>query len=89
MPTYVVGEYGSRFPEQVGEKGLVRISADDGDTWAEANDSDFPTIYTYLRDVGFDPSGKVGYIVGKTGRILRSTDAGHEWKQVLPPEEAG
>ncbi|MCP4039265.1 MAG: hypothetical protein GY733_20160, partial [bacterium] len=44
-----------------------------------------PAIYTFMRDVDFAPSGSKGLIVGQGGRILRSTDAGYEWTQVLPP----
>jgi photosystem II stability/assembly factor-like uncharacterized protein len=69
----------------VGEKGLVRTSIDQGNTWTPPADSTFPEIYTFMRDVNFDPSGRIGFIVGQSGRILRSTDAGYDWKQVLPP----
>jgi photosystem II stability/assembly factor-like uncharacterized protein len=71
----------------VGEKGLVRVSTDEGDTWNRAPDGTFPTIYTYLRDIEFEPTGQVGFIVGQTGQILKSSDAGFKWEQVLPPED--
>jgi len=71
----------------VGEKGLVRISTDEGDSWSPTPDGTFPTIFTYMRDVGFDDTGQVGFIVGQTGQVLRSVDAGFKWEQVLPPEE--
>ena len=71
----------------VGEKGLVRTSVDGGQTWAPLAEGTFPTMFTFMRDVDFDPSGKVGFIVGQTGRILRSDDAGFKWEQVLPPEQ--
>lgn len=70
----------------VGEKGLIRVSTDDGDTWAETPDGTFPTIYTYLRDIEFESSGQVGFIVGQTGQILKSSDAGFKWEQVLPED---
>ncbi len=70
----------------VGEKGLVRVSTDSGDSWRQPGDGDVPSIFTFMRDVAFSPSGRVGYIVGQTGRIMRSTDAGIQWKTVLPPE---
>jgi hypothetical protein len=35
----------------------------------------------------FDPSGRVGLVVGQAGRILRSGNAGREWLSVLPPRE--
>jgi photosystem II stability/assembly factor-like uncharacterized protein len=72
----------------VGEKGFVRVSPDDGDTWVRPTDDAFPNIFTFMRDVAFDPEGRVGFIVGQTGQILRSTDAGHRWTQVLPPPDA-
>ena len=73
----------------VGEKGLVRMSVDEGTTWSEPADGTFPALYTFMRDVAFDPSGQVGFIVGQTGQILRSDDAGFRWKQVLPPPGEG
>ena len=72
----------------VGEKGLVRISTNGGLTWAEPRSGTFPEVFTYMRDIAFDPTGKVGFIVGQTGQILRSNDGGFEWRQVLP-EVAG
>ncbi|MCZ6463512.1 MAG: YCF48-related protein [Proteobacteria bacterium] len=70
----------------VGEKGLVRTSLDGGDTWAPPADGAFPEIYTFMRDISFEPSGKVGFIVGQSGQVLRSVDAGYAWNKVLPPE---
>ena len=40
-----------------------------------------------MRDLAFSPSGRVGFIVGQGGKVLRTTDAGIQWKQVLPPPE--
>ncbi len=71
----------------VGEKGLIRVSTDAGDHWREPTGEEFPELFTFLRDVDFDPDGRVGLAVGQTGRILRTTDAGHRWLQVLPPLE--
>lgn len=68
----------------VGEKGLARMSTDGGKTWSEP--PQFPTIFTYMRDVLFEPSGRVGYIVGQKGMVLRSSDGGRSWTKVLPPE---
>ncbi|MGH0034391.1 MAG: YCF48-related protein [Myxococcota bacterium] len=74
----------------VGEKGLVRVSTDGGQTWEPPPNGTFPEVFTYMRDVEFDPRGQVGFIVGQRGQILRSTDAGFKWQQVLPPpKEAG
>ena len=68
----------------VGEKGLFRVTGDGGASWKEQGG--FPTLFTFMRDVSFDISGKVGYIVGQRGMILRTEDAGATWHQVLPPE---
>jgi photosystem II stability/assembly factor-like uncharacterized protein len=38
-----------------------------------------------MRDLGFDPDGRVGYIVGQRGTVLRSADSGQSWQQMLPP----
>jgi photosystem II stability/assembly factor-like uncharacterized protein len=72
----------------VGEKGLVRVSTDGGKTWTEPPAGTFPEVYTYMRDVEFDPQGRLGFIVGQRGQILRSTDAGFQWQQVLPVQQA-
>ena len=71
----------------VGEKGLVRMSIDNGTTWELPAEDTFPQLFTFMRDVDFDPTGQIGFIVGQTGQILRSTDAGYKWERVLPPEE--
>jgi photosystem II stability/assembly factor-like uncharacterized protein len=38
-----------------------------------------------MRDMDFDPTGTVGLIVGQSGHILRSENAGYEWVSILPP----
>lgn len=68
----------------VGEKGLMRVSEDGGVTWHEQRN--FPTIFTFMRDIAFDPDGRVGYIVGQRGTVMRSADSGQSWERVLPPE---
>lgn len=70
----------------VGEKGLIRVSDDGGSTWKEPG-TGFPTIFTFMRDVGFTADGRVGYIVGQRGLVLRSADGGKSWNKVLPPEK--
>lgn len=70
----------------VGEKGLMRVSEDGGVTWHEQRG--FPTIFTFMRDIAFDPDGRVGYIVGQRGTVLRSEDSGQSWQRKLPPPEA-
>jgi photosystem II stability/assembly factor-like uncharacterized protein len=67
----------------VGEKGLMRLSADGGVTWTPPT-SGFPTIFTFMRDIGFSANDRVGFIVGQRGMVLRSEDGGGTWKQVLP-----
>jgi photosystem II stability/assembly factor-like uncharacterized protein len=69
----------------VGEKGLVRFSTDGGLTWAAPGE--LPAVFSFLRDLDFDAAGKVGYIVGRGGMILRSDDAGRRWRPVLPPKK--
>jgi photosystem II stability/assembly factor-like uncharacterized protein len=81
-----VGQLDSGRSLAVGEKGLVRVSQDWGKSWQEPKPGEFPELFTFMRDVAFDPSGRVGFIVGQTGQIMRSKDAGFEWKTVLPPE---
>jgi len=72
----------------VGEKGLIRVSSDEGETWSKVAPNEFPKVFTFMRDVAFESSGRLGFIVGQTGRIYRSTDAGRRWKQVLfPPQD--
>jgi len=73
----------------IGEKGLIRVSNDGGATWVEPTAEEFPTIFTFMRDIGFDRGSGVGYIVGQQGMILRSTDGGRTWSQILPKEDLG
>ena len=70
----------------VGEKGLVTFSSDGGLTWRKPEDGHFPTVFTFMRDLGFDQTGRVGFIVGQEGMVLRSVDGGATWSKVLPPE---
>jgi len=72
----------------VGEKGLVRVSPDGTGGWAPPSEQSFPTTFTFMRDVSFEPSRTVGLIVGQRGQVLRSEDAGLTWTKVLPPEDA-
>lgn len=83
-----VGQVESGRSLAVGEKGLVRVSADWGKTWSEPGEGEFPKMFTFVRDVAFERKGRVGFMVGQTGQILRSTDAGFQWERVLPPPEA-
>jgi photosystem II stability/assembly factor-like uncharacterized protein len=73
----------------VGEKGLVRFSTDGGSTWTAPAAGDLPAVFSFLRDLDFDAAGKVGYMVGRGGMILRSDDEGRRWRSVLPPQKTG
>ena len=64
----------------------MRVSVDDGSSWAPPSEGSFPKVFTFMRDVDFESSGEVGFIVGQAGQILKSVDAGYIWEQVLPPE---
>ncbi len=72
----------------VGEKGLARHSTDGAETFAPYADGDFPKVFTFMRDLNFGLPER-GYIVGAAGRILRTTDGGLRWSQVLPPPAGG
>jgi photosystem II stability/assembly factor-like uncharacterized protein len=85
---FAVGSVAGGRAVAVGEKGLIRVSTDSGDSWHAPASGDFPELFTFMRDVAFDGSGRVGFIVGQTGQILRSTDSGIQWRRVLPPPEA-
>jgi photosystem II stability/assembly factor-like uncharacterized protein len=72
----------------VGEKGLVQISEDGGRSWSPPGASQFPPVFTYMRDLHFAPDNpKVGFIVGQDGMVLRSRDGGAHWIQQLPPPD--
>jgi photosystem II stability/assembly factor-like uncharacterized protein len=71
----------------IGEKGLIRVSTDGGSSWSTPDEGNFPTIFTFMRDLGFDTTSRTGFIVGQEGMVLRSSDGGKHWTQVLPPED--
>jgi len=73
----------------VGEKGLVRVSTDGGLSWSMPSGDEFPTVFTFMRDLGFENNNRVGFIVGQQGMVLRSKDGGRKWQQVLPPGDLG
>jgi photosystem II stability/assembly factor-like uncharacterized protein len=78
-------DFGGARAIAVGEKGLVRISGDGGASWSEPTAGSFPPVFTYMRDLVFEPHGRVGYIVGQQGMVLRTTDGGESFVPVLPP----
>jgi photosystem II stability/assembly factor-like uncharacterized protein len=72
----------------IGEKGLVQYSQDGGASWAPPSEKQFPSIFTFMRDIRFAPdNNKLGFIVGQDGMVLRTTDGADSWSQVLPPPE--
>jgi photosystem II stability/assembly factor-like uncharacterized protein len=73
----------------VGEKGLVRVSTDQGVSWRPPAPENFPTVFTFMRDLAFEHKQRVGFIVGQQGMVLRTADGGQSWEQVLPPEALG
>jgi photosystem II stability/assembly factor-like uncharacterized protein len=72
----------------VGEKGLIRVSDDAGVSWRPPNSDEFPSVFTFMRDLGFERGHDLGFIVGQQGMVLRTKDGGRTWVQVLPPEDS-
>jgi photosystem II stability/assembly factor-like uncharacterized protein len=75
----------------VGEKGIRRISEDGGKTWLHLGDEDgkgrFPADkHGYFRDVACG-TPSVCWMVGSGGNVIRSTDAGENWFELLPKPE--
>jgi len=71
----------------VGEKGLIRVTENAGVSWRPPTDHEFPSIFTFMRDLGFERENHLGFIVGQRGMVLRTNDGGRTWAKVLPPEE--
>jgi photosystem II stability/assembly factor-like uncharacterized protein len=72
----------------IGEKGLVQYSQDGGLTWKPPTEKQFPSIFTFMRDLRFAPDVRqTGFIVGQEGMVLRTQNAGDSWTQVLPPPD--
>ena len=71
----------------VGEKGLKRVSLDQGASWDQI-ETGFPLVFTFLRDIMFGARDR-GWIVGQSGTVLRTSDGGATWVRVLPPSEDG
>jgi len=75
----------------VGEKGLRRVSLDGGKTWQKLGDEGgygrFPAEkHGYFRDLTCG-TPTVCWMVGQGGNVLRSTDAGESWYEMLPNPE--
>ena len=84
---FTVGFRGGDQTLAVGEKGLKRMSIDDGAQWQRFEDG-FPDISTFMRDMTYTDRDR-GWIVGQDGLVLRSSDRGRSWIQVLPPGKDG
>ncbi len=75
----------------VGEKGQRRLSKDGGQTWIKLGDEGgggrFPADkHGYFRDVTCG-TPSVCWMVGAGGNVIRSTDAGENWFEMLPKPE--
>lgn len=62
----------------VGERGLILLSDDQGDTWRQASS---PVSVT-LTGVQF-ANARVGYVIGHGGIVMRTDDAGEHWSKLL------
>ncbi|MEX2204988.1 MAG: YCF48-related protein [Myxococcota bacterium] len=75
----------------VGEKGQRRLSKDGGQTWVRLGGENgvgrFPADkHGYFRDVTCG-TPNVCWMVGAGGNVIRSTDAGENWFEMLPKPE--
>ena len=75
----------------IGEKGLRRISRDGGQTWQKLGEDGgagrFPAEkHGYFRDATCG-TPTVCWMVGQGGNVLRSTDGGLSWYEMLPHPE--
>ena len=68
---------------RIGPAGRIEYSADQSQTW-------HPQMSGVNADLiaGAAPSDKVGWVVGRSGTILRTEDAQH-WQRVTPPAPPG
>jgi photosystem II stability/assembly factor-like uncharacterized protein len=80
-------DFGANAVVAVGERGLQRVSQDGGLTYARPEEGVMPRVFTFMRDLTFGTPDR-GWIVGAAGMVLRSSDGGTTWQQVLPPSEA-
>ena len=75
---FAVG-FGAKRLVAVGDKGLKRISDDDGLTWKRPGE-EFPRVFAFMRDVAFGDSRR-GWIVGADSLVLRTVDGGETWTE--------
>jgi photosystem II stability/assembly factor-like uncharacterized protein len=80
--------FGANAVVAVGERGLQRISLDGGLNYERPPEDAMPRLFTFMRDLTFG-TPEYGWIVGAAGMVLRSSDGGLSWHQVLPPPDDG
>jgi len=66
------------------EGGRVWVSQDGGGRWQPPAEGQIPARAGVLYDVAFAPDGRIGFMVGREGRILRTQDGGEHWQIVAP-----
>ncbi len=67
----------------VGERGVIAISENDGETWTQASSVPVSITLTAVHFV----DDKLGWAVGHGGVILHTTDGGNNWTQQANGEE--
>ena len=80
--------FGSNSAVAVGEKGLQRISFDGGHTFRKPDEAFSRPMFLFQRDLVFGDDDR-GWIVGAKGLVMRTSDGGLTWHQVLPPPQDG
>ena len=75
---------GTAHPEgwRVGRQGLIQKAGANG-TWVTQTSG----VDTNLVDIAF-PTPSVGWVVGESGTVLRTTDGGATWKRISIPTRA-
>lgn len=63
-----------------GARAGVYATADAGSSWKRRALPAFPSRYKYYRDLDF-PGARVGWAVGDSGRIVKTSNAGAGWTQ--------
>jgi photosystem II stability/assembly factor-like uncharacterized protein len=64
------------------------VSFDGGYNFDKPGDGAMPRVFAFMRDLKFGTPER-GWIVGAAGMVLRSSDGGQSWNQVLPPPTDG
>ena len=68
----------------IGAYGLCKVTGDGGATWSERSISDRDAHYNAI---SAGPNGRL-YIVGESGTVLTSSDAGSTWQALPSPDVA-